>query len=49
MKHYGELFEGKGTTGAQLLAVMSDAPLIAFGIESELDRKYLLLQVRGAT
>ena len=35
----------KGTTGAQLVQVESDAPLIELGMNSEVDRKCLLLQL----
>ena len=34
-----------GTTGTQLLQMDSDAPLIALGMHSEVDRKCLLLQL----
>ena len=42
---YIDGFQEDGTTGAQLSQVESDAPLIALGMNSEVDRKCLLLQL----
>ena len=42
---YIDTLKEKGTTGAQLLQVESDAPLIALDMHSDVDRKCLLLQL----
>lgn len=47
LKKYATLFEaaGLGNSADKLIAMSEDAPLIAIGMDSEVDRKYLLLQV----
>ena len=43
LQTYTSQIQESGTTGAQLAQMESDAPLIALGMNSEVDRKRLLL------
>merc|ERR1711988_842155 len=45
LRIYIDVIKEKGTTGAQLVQVESDAPLIALDMHSEVHRKCLLLQL----
>ena len=45
LRTYISGFQEKGATGAQLAQAESDAQLIEYGINSEVDRKCLLLQL----
>ena len=45
LSQYANMFTQAGITGEQLVAVMSDTELINLGMEQEIDRKYLLLQL----
>ena len=45
MRTYISMFQQSGTTGAQLAQVESDAPLIELGMNSDVDRKCILLQL----
>ena len=38
LDNYASLIEAKGITGAQMLEIDSDQPLIDLGIESDIDR-----------
>ena len=44
LSSYTSRFEVEGITGAQLLTISEDK-LVAIGINSEVDRKYMLLQI----
>ena len=45
LRTYISIFQQSGTTGAQLAQVESDAPLIELGMNSDVDRKCILLQL----
>ena len=42
---YARAFDEQHITGAKLLEVLSDESLVELGVESEVDRKYMLLQL----
>ena len=45
LHQHSSKFEDAGVTGEQLVAVESDGELIELGMQLEIDRKYLLLQL----
>ena len=45
LRAYVDTIKESSVTGAQLVQVQSDAPLVAIGVHSEVDRLCLLLQL----